>query len=381
MLTDLKYRFCLEGLCNDAFALDQSESNSVLEYAVTITKESQNIANQITDWPGQLGATIPAIIPNVPVIPRDEGFTAGIAIQDIYQPSWGVKMPLVISDIKNLHANWLYLQPTWSYTNYSPPTLQFSPQTNPHWSDLVNWIKHAHLLSLNTSLFPLPKFNQQSIDLDGNPYLNANDWNVWFDNYASMVTHFALLANETGVESLVIGSNWITPQSSSKNIQSLIIEDSAAWIKLINNLRSIYRGKLIWATTYSDGITSVPSFVELVDGIYILWSPTLAIQPETTSRQMRDEALRLIDRDLHPIWQQKQKPIILALTYPSTSMSEQMNAYNAMMMAINERPWLAGIVSTGYYPPLPVQDISPSVNGKPASGVLWYWFPLFLDQQ
>ena len=377
MLTNLKYRFCLEGLCNDAFALDYSGS-SAQEYTVAITQESQKITNQIADWAGQPGTTTPAIIPNVPVTPRNDGFTAGIAIQDIYRPPWGTKIPLAISDIKNLHANWIFIQPTWAYTNFSPPTLEFSPSTSPNWDDLVSWIKHAHLLSLKVALFPLPEFNQISSVPSGDPYSYTNDWDIWFENYSLMVTHYALLANETGAKSLIIGANWITPPSSSNTTQSLPTDDSATWIKLITNLRSVYRGKLIWATTYSDGINTVPSILELVDEIYVLWSPPLATQPNATSRQMRDEALRLIDRDLHPFWQQTKKPIILALAYPSVTMNEQMNAYNAMMMALNDRPWLAGIVSTGYYPPLPLKDTCPSVNGKPASGVLWYWFPLFL---
>jgi hypothetical protein len=95
---------------------------------------------------------------------------------------------------------------------------------------------------------------------------------------------------------------------------------------------------------------------------------------------MRDEALRMIDNDLAPFWQQTNKPIILAIAYPSNTMTEQVDNYNAMMMAINDRPWLEGIVSTGYFPVFPLPDTSISINGKPASGVLWYWFPLFLGE-
>jgi hypothetical protein len=137
--------------------------------------------------------------------------------------------------------------------------------------------------------------------------------------------------------------------------------------------------KLIWAIPYPDG-ASPPSFLNLVDEIYVLWSTPLATQRGATSRQMRDEALRLIDRDIAPFWQLTNKPIVLAVADPSTNMTEQMDAYNAIMMALNDRPWLLGVVSTGYYPLLSLQDSSASVHGKPASGVLWYWFPLFLGK-
>jgi hypothetical protein len=49
--------------------------------------------------------------------------------------------------------------------------------------------------------------------------------------------------------------------------------------------------------------------------------------------------------------------------------------YEAMLNAINTRPWVGGVVSRGYYPPALLQDKSASVHGKPAADLLWYWFP------
>jgi hypothetical protein len=52
--------------------------------------------------------------------------------------------------------------------------------------------------------------------------------------------------------------------------------------------------------------------------------------------------------------------------------------YQALMMAVNERAWLGGFVSRGYYPPAAMQDASDSLYGKPAEDELWYWFGRFL---
>jgi hypothetical protein len=156
MFATLHYRFCLEGQCELAASLDQPGS-SEQDYAITLIDEPQTVTTEITAWSGQPGSTQPAIIPNVAVIPRTGDFTAGIAFQESYRPSWGAKIPLAISEVKNLNANWIFLQPTWSYTNYTPPTLEFSPSVSPGWTELVNWINHAHLLSLNTALFPANK--------------------------------------------------------------------------------------------------------------------------------------------------------------------------------------------------------------------------------
>ncbi|MDP2991435.1 MAG: hypothetical protein Q8O57_12825, partial [Kiritimatiellota bacterium] len=95
------------------------------------------------------------------------------------------------------------------------------------------------------------------------------------------------------------------------------------------------------------------------------------------------------------------KPIILAVAYPSAdnaasaswpvsalfqpgstqapvNLQAQADVYQALLMAVNERAWVGGFVSRGYYPPVVLQDASASVHGKPAADVLWYWYPRFL---
>ncbi len=49
-----------------------------------------------------------------------------------------------------------------------------------------------------------------------------------------------------------------------------------------------------------------------------------------------------------------------------------------MLLAVNDRDWIGGVVSRGYYPPAILEDKSLSIHGKPARGVLWYWFPRLL---
>jgi hypothetical protein len=119
----------------------------------------------------------------------------------------------------------------------------------------------------------------------------------------------------------------------------------------------------------------------------------------------------LLDTALLPFMRLTQKPVVLALTYPSAegaltgclqaqeglclesdqlerpnpdspsislSLEQQTTAYNAILQAVNERPWIGGIVTAGFYPPAMLQDKSASVYGKPAAGALWYWFDQFL---
>jgi hypothetical protein len=107
---------------------------------------------------------------------------------------------------------------------------------------------------------------------------------------------------------------------------------------------------------------------------------------------------QLLDKDIQPFQTAEGKPVILAAAYPSAdsaafaslpaqaflqlpgrtqaqiNLQTQADDYQALMMAVNERAWLGGFISRGYYPPAAMQDASDSVHGKPAENELWYWF-------
>lgn len=58
-------------------------------------------------------------------------------------------------------------------------------------------------------------------------------------------------------------------------------------------------------------------------------------------------------------------------------LEEQARAYNALLLALNERDWIAGFISEGFFPPAALLDASPSIHGKPAADVLRYWYQLW----
>ncbi len=62
-------------------------------------------------------------------------------------------------------------------------------------------------------------------------------------------------------------------------------------------------------------------------------------------------------------------------------MEEQAYVYNAALTAINQRSWIAGFISHGYYPPAELKDLSSSVRGKPAGDVLLYWYAQLLGKK
>jgi hypothetical protein len=116
---------------------------------------------------------------------------------------------------------------------------------------------------------------------------------------------------------------------------------------------------------------------------------------------MTTSAGEMMDSDVQPFQAKIQKPLILSIAYPSADGSAnaslpisallqpsniespvnfqaQADTYQAMLNAVNDREWVSGFVSRGYYPPAILQDSSASIHGKPASDLLWYWYPRFL---
>jgi hypothetical protein len=378
-ITNLKYRFCLDGECDVIGIVDSTRPDGT-DMTVTMTEEQQTISRQVLAWNGLLQTVTPAVIPNVSVHPRGNSFTAGVAFQEGFRPIWETEIPPAISDIRNLHANWVFFQSGWTYTNFDPPTLEYTPGSDPSMNNLKNWGNQAHQLGMSVAIIPRAQFPEYNGELDTSSFSDESNWRLWFENYARMAFHYALQAEASQIEAIVIGDEWLAPDILTTPTQSLTFETLPYWNWLISAMRSVYGGKIFWAMSYPNDSASNPGLLNMVDEIYIFWSQPLAARADLASWQMRDIALALIDRDIAPLSQITNKPLVIAISFPSDSYVDQMNAYNAMLMAVNERSWLNGIVSMGYNPSLPIQDTSTSVHGKPASGVLWYWFPLFLGQ-
>jgi hypothetical protein len=122
---------------------------------------------------------------------------------------------------------------------------------------------------------------------------------------------------------------------------------------------------------------------------------------------MTDQTSKILDNEISPLASFVNKPILLALAYPSANggangcfdngqggcldwtalnqpnnpgsvslnLQGQSDLYETLLNLINSHPWVGGVISRGYYPPALLQDKSASVHGKPAADLLWYWFP------
>jgi hypothetical protein len=216
---------------------------------------------------------------------------------------------------------------------------------------------------------------------------------------------------------LILGGEWITPampggklpDGSTSNVPA---DADAQWKAIFSEIRQHFTGKIYWGLPYVKSNFQAPlTFLQDTDGIYLLWSASLSANPGASKADYVAEAGRLLDNEISPLPSLINKPIILAIAYPSATgsasgcladgkggcldwtalsrplsdtptvsvdLQTQADIYEAILTAINARSWISGFVSRGYYPPAALQDKSASIHGKPAADILWYWYPRML---
>jgi hypothetical protein len=268
--------------------------------------------------------------------------------------------------------------------------------------------------NLNVAIFPQSRFDP---DINNWAKFKRSDgwWNSWFARYRTFILNYADLAAVTDAKALIIGEKGMLPallngKLPDNNSSSGVPGDAdLRWNRLIKEIRQRFKGKLILALYYPDELKSLPKFVTAVDQVYVLVSAPL-IKDKTTQAAMTAEFLRILDKDIKPAIISSKKPVLIGIDYPSITeaatgcvkvndkcqgfdilnqpspneelgaidLKAQADIYNAVLVAINQRSWVNGIIARGYYPPVSLQDKSSSIHGKPAADVLWYWFPKLL---
>ena len=274
-------------------------------------------------------------------------------------------------------------------------------------------VSQARAANLNVGIFPIPHFTTSAADFWTKAPRDANWWQTWFDHYRAFAVNYADLASQTGSQALILGGDWLNPalpggQLADGTPSGVPADADARWTAVIAEVRQHFSGKVWLAVPYVPGqLQTSLTFLQSADGIYLLWNAPLASQSGASKADMSNAAGALLDNEVSPLASVLSKPVILALAYPSTTdaatgclsngqggcldwtalsqpndppsvtlnLQNQSDIYEAMLNAINARPWIAGVVSRGYYPPAMLQDKSASVHGKPAADLLWYWLP------
>lgn len=399
MLGNFTYRYCRNDQCD--IADDILTANGQTGRLVSTSLTPQDLQDTVTGW-AWLQNVVPSSLVGVPVTART-GFSAGVEFQSGYDPTWQPWIPLAIQNVQGIYSSLLVLTPTWTVRRTSPFSFSPVPGADPLWADTMDTVGKARAANLGVALYPQPNLPADLSSWWSSAPRDATWWNAWFDRYAAFAAYHADLAAKSGAQALVLGGDWITPAlpggrvgSSSSGVPS---DALSRWQAIISDVRNRFKGSLYWAMTYPGNlILSAPDFLNTLDGVYLLWNAPLV---GVSTDEMKLSAGQLLDTDIQSFQASLKKPIILAVAYPSAdgaanatlpvsalfqsgkiqapvNLQLQVDIYQAMLMAVNDRPWLGGFISRGYYPPAVIEDASASIHGKPVSDLLWYWYPRFL---
>jgi hypothetical protein len=415
ILGDFGYRYCRAGQCGSA---DDTASMGDDSHGrqVSTSLAPQDIQDTIKSW-AWLESTGSSNVVGVPVAARQGAFVAGVELQPTQHPNWVTSIPQAMQNIQALGANMVVLTPTWTYSKSTPLVLAPVPGKDSFWNDTYRMVTQARALNMSVAIFPTPRFETASDAFWASAPKTEGWWQTWFDHYRAFVVNYADLASQSGAQTLIIGGDWVNPalpggtlpDGTSSGVPS---DAETRWRSVLTEVRSHFRGTILWALPYDQEYVDTPlGFLSDIDGIYLLWSLKLSDSANPSKTELADEAGRLLDTNVSPLASLLGKPVIIAVAYPSAdgaasgcipdgkggclhwtqlnqpdpavtsanvNLGLQADLYEAILTAINERQWVSGIVSRGYYPPTILQDTSASIHGKPAADILWYWYPRLL---
>jgi len=421
---EFNYRYCRNDQCGRAD--DQlTPGYTSPGRSLTITDDNQTITttDMVDAW-RWLDQIEPAEEFGTPeIMPRTEDFITGVELQTYYHPSLTPRLPVAFREIESLGANWAYLSPTWTFTHQNPPVLEAVSGIDQSWTDLSRSSEIAKSFGLQLAYHPQPNY---PTDVDEWWMTSTRDfawWQVWFERYRNFILSFADKAQLEGANGLVLGGEWVSPSLPGGVLpdgspSGVPADAERRWREIITEIRNRFDGRLFWALPASSGSIKPPPFIEDLDHIYLLWSLPLSQNSEYSEAQLGSTAANYLDEEVFLLDISLEMPITIAAAYPSAeggiqgclqipavedqtdclnprllepphpdypsiqqNLGQQLAAYSALLQAINERDWIDGFVSLGFYTPAQLQDKSNSIHGKPVQGLLSTWYGKWTPEQ
>jgi hypothetical protein len=405
------YRYCRNSQCasaDDAVTPGDRSGGR----PVSTSNQTQNLQDTVNRWQWWDPAPGPITVPAIEISQRPAGFVAGIELQSAFEPSWAPHYQAALRDIAGIRANWVIMAPGWSFTRLNPPVLELVPGSDPMWGELERMMVTAHDQGLKIGLRPVVRMPGETLDWwDAAPRDQAW-WEAWFEGYRTFALHHADLAARQNAEALILGGEEVLPALPGGLLgeapSGVPADAESRWRNLFQEVRRRYGGVLAWALPYPQGVENPPPFLDAVDQIHLLWTAPLLTGEQASAQGLEAGLARVLDSEVLLLQVEADLPLVIDVAVPSAAgaisgclpgaqtgcldiealsqpnpdrseiqlrLEEQVEAYNALLLAIDGRSWISGIVARGYYPPAALRDKSISVHGKPAADLLSYWFP------
>lgn len=417
LLNQASYRYCRNEQCGTADAVESAGPGGNGKPFSSIM-ESHKAQDTVEAWSGLNMPNSPVIVSASEVQARGEDFMAAIEFAPGYHPSWQPYMVQAFKNIKDIGANTVILTPSWRYTQNTPPVIEAAAGQDPFWGDLTQMVNLAAQQKLDVVVHPVTAYPGNPDEWWQSAARDDNWWQSWFDRYRTFLLYHADLAAQMGAKALILNDDDLQAALPGGTLAdgspSGVPGDAGErWMKLIEDVRGRFTGQLIWLVPMTGAeLPVVPDFVTEFDQVYVRVSTPVSEADEPQLVDLENAFNMLLDMQILPLQEKTNQPVVFGIQYPSAAgsakgcvpigeaclpaaalyppaidagqaelqLAQQADLYSAALAAVNQRSWIAGFVSSGYYPPVGLKDNSYSVRMKPAADVLWYWFPRMLGK-
>ena len=394
-----QYRFCRNDQCGIADD-EVTKGKDATGYQLSLTENRPLTINyKITQWFGLQPAQYAIQPVNFPE--PSSFFIKGFQLNEQYNPNWLPVMDAGFIDMGVSGANWLFFSPTWTFSEKNNSGPGFNPGIDAFSADIVKIKEKANEAGLVMAIYPQINPGEPYESYWSSSGLSYNWWQKWFDQYERFIINYVDFSELHGINTVIIGGNSVSSafpngKLPNGNYSNTPYDIKDRWAELIEKIRSRFSGQLGIALPYSPKFDNAPEFLSSADFIYLELDSALVASTAPTVDDLAIRFNTILDEEIYKLYATYQKPVILGLEYYSNDGSasncvdnnsscsnlnngaidivEQADVYQAILKTSMSRPWIYGLISSGFNPAVSVQDSSDSVHGKPAMQVLSYYF-------
>ncbi|ALJ01500.1 hypothetical protein DC20_15585 [Rufibacter tibetensis] len=265
---------------------------------------------------------------------------------------------------KDHGVEWIAQTPFGWQKNHNTPELAFSSQRG-YWGErdegLIQTTQLARSIGLKTLLKPhiWLRNNKDGAWVGSIKMTSEEDWKTWFQNYRTMMLHYARLADSMQIEAVCIGTE----------LHMAAVERPRDWRQLIKDIRQVYRGKLTYAANWSDEFEDI-EFWDDLDFIGVQAYFPLSKKPAPTLSDLL-KAWEPHVKTIEKLQRKFNKPVVFTevgyrniphaaaepWTWPSRGQATepedpatQERLYEAMYRTFWQKPWFRGTFIWKWYP-------------------------------
>lgn len=308
----------------------------------------------------------------------------GMAIQLHGGPGVYEHYHRLIPEVADLGANTvLFVVHGWQ-DHAGSMNLRIDAKRTAHAEDIGKLCDLAGRHGLRTILMPIVLLaNPRNTEWRGRIIPPNHDWDGWFKRYTKLIVHFAKIAERHRVEVLMVGSELIKSESSTRR-----------WQDVIREIRQHYRGKLGYSANWDHYQTHKIGFWADLDYVGMTTYYQLADGPNPAIEEI-DQNWSRYKKEILAFQREVRKPIIFtevgwcsqegaakegwnyyANQKPSKAgRTEQTNLYRSFLRTWASEPTVGGIIwwewntSEGGN-----TDYNYTPRNKPAEKILREWF-------